>query len=134
MHKMFHPVQTYLWQNFNQNIYPYIKQMSLIYFQYIDNIFVTWKRTKAELMTFLTKLNKMRKMKFDFQLPPSQNVLKKTKIITLIQLDIETYWSECIFTYSIRVPKLSICNGQYERTLTNSLTNSQSLILKSIYI
>lgn len=87
---MFHPMQTYLWQKFNQNIYPYIKQMSLIYFQYIDNIFVTWKRTAADLMTFLTKLNKMRKMKFDFQLPPSQDVLKRTKIIILIQLDIET--------------------------------------------
>lgn len=76
---MFHPVQTYLWQNFNQNIYPYIKQMSLIYFQYMGDIFVTWERTTAELMTFLTKLNKMRKMRFDFQLPPSQDVFKKPK-------------------------------------------------------
>lgn len=53
--------------------------MSLIYFQYMGDIFVTWERTTAELMTFLTKLNKMRKMRFDFQLPPSQDVFKKPK-------------------------------------------------------
>ena len=34
-----------------KNIYPYIKEVSLLYLRYIDDIFMIRKGTKAELMT-----------------------------------------------------------------------------------
>ena len=40
-----------------KHIYLYIKEMSLLYLRYIDDIFMIWKDTKAELMTFIKELN-----------------------------------------------------------------------------
>ena len=54
-----------------KHIYPYIKEMSLIYLRYIDDIFMIWKGTEAELMTFIKDLNEKQKtIKFDFQVSP----------------------------------------------------------------
>ena len=54
-----------------KHIYPYIKETSLIYLRYIDDIFMIWKGTEAELMTFIKDLNEKHKtIKFDFQVSP----------------------------------------------------------------
>ena len=55
-------------ENFEANhIYPYIKAKSLLYLSYIDDIFMIWKITKAELMTFIKELNEKHKtIKFNF--------------------------------------------------------------------
>ena len=37
--------------------YPYIKEMSLLYLRYIDDIFTIQKGKKAELMAFMKDLN-----------------------------------------------------------------------------
>ena len=56
-----------------KHIYQYIKEMSLLYLRYIDDIFMIWKGTKAELMTFMKKLNeKYKTIKFDFQISPKK--------------------------------------------------------------
>ena len=53
------------------HIYSYIKEMSLLYLRYIDNIFMIWKDKKAELMIFINDLNEKHKtIKFDFQISP----------------------------------------------------------------
>ena len=44
-----------------QHIYPYIKNKSMLYLQYIDNIFMIWTGTKQELLIFLEKLNSKHK-------------------------------------------------------------------------
>ena len=50
-----------------KHIYPYIKEMSLLYLRYIDNIFMIWKDKKVELMTFIKDSNeKCKTIKFDF--------------------------------------------------------------------
>ena len=36
-----------------KHIYPFIKDMSLLYLRHIDDIFIIRKDTKAELMTFI---------------------------------------------------------------------------------
>ena len=47
--------------------------MSLLYLRYIDDIFMIWKDTKAELMTFIKELNEKHKtIKFDFQISPQK--------------------------------------------------------------
>ena len=40
-----------------KHIYPYIKEKSLLYLRYIDDIFMIWKGTKVELITFIKELN-----------------------------------------------------------------------------
>ena len=52
-----------------KHIYPYIKENSLLYLRYADNIFMIWKGTKADLITFIKELNEKHKtIKFDFQI------------------------------------------------------------------
>ena len=54
-----------------KHIYPYIKEMSLLYLRYIDDIFIILKGTKAELMTFIKDLiEKHKTIKFDFKVSP----------------------------------------------------------------
>ena len=54
-----------------KHIYPHVKEMSLLYLRYIDNIFMIWNGTKAELMTFIKELNEQHKtIKFDVQVSP----------------------------------------------------------------
>ena len=54
-----------------KHIYPYIKEKSLLYLRYIDDIFIMWKGTKAELMTFIKQLNeKHETIKFHFRISP----------------------------------------------------------------
>ena len=36
-----------------QHVYPYIKNKSILYLQYIDDIFMIWTGTKQELLIFL---------------------------------------------------------------------------------
>ena len=43
-----------------KHIYLYT-EMSLLYLRYTDEIFMAWKGTKAELMTFLKGLNEKQK-------------------------------------------------------------------------
>ena len=49
-----------------QHIYPYIKNKSVLYLQYIEDIFMMWTGTKEELVIFLEKLNSKHKtIKFE---------------------------------------------------------------------
>ena len=57
--------------NFEEkHIYPYIEDTSLLYFRYIEDIFMIWKSTEVELLTFIKDLNekyKTIKLTFKFQ-------------------------------------------------------------------
>ena len=44
-----------------QHIYSYIKNLSILYLRYIDDIFMIWTGTKQELLIFLEKLNSKHK-------------------------------------------------------------------------
>ena len=59
-----------------QHIYLYIKNKSIIYLRYIDNIFMVWKGTKQELLIFLENLNSKHKT-IKFELNISQTEYKK---------------------------------------------------------
>ena len=45
-----------------KHIYPYIKDMSLLYLRYIDDIFMIQKDTTAELMIFMKDLKEKHKL------------------------------------------------------------------------
>ena len=43
--------------------------MSLLHLRYINDIFIIWKETKEQLITFIDKLNKKRKtIKFEYEI------------------------------------------------------------------
>ena len=55
-----------------QHIYPYIKNKSILYLQYINDIFMIWTGTKQELLIFLEKLNSKHKtIKFEHKISHS---------------------------------------------------------------
>ena len=75
-----------------KHIYPYIKEITLLYLRYTDSIFMIWKGTKVELMTFIKELSeKHNTIQFDFQISPRKLhfltlCYTKTKITTFKQL------------------------------------------------
>ena len=55
-----------------QHIHPYIKNKSILYLRYIDDIFMIWAATKQELLIFLEKLNSKHKtIKFEHNISNS---------------------------------------------------------------
>ena len=56
-----------------QHIYPYIKNKSILYLRYIDDIFMIWTGTKQELLIFLENLNSKHKtIKFEHNISHSK--------------------------------------------------------------
>ena len=56
-----------------QHIYPYIKNKSILYLRYIDDIFMIWTGTKQELLIFLENLNSKHKtIKFEHNISHSR--------------------------------------------------------------
>ena len=56
-----------------QHIYPYIKNKSILFLRYIDDIFMIWTGTKQELLIFLENLNSKHKtIKFEHNISHSK--------------------------------------------------------------
>ena len=50
-----------------KHIYPLIKNKSVIYLNYIDNIFMVWIKSESEQRHFMNEINqKHQSIKFDF--------------------------------------------------------------------
>ena len=62
-------------------IYPYLREKSLIYLRYIDDIFFIWTGNKEDLLVFLKNLNtKHVSIKFDFKISYSKIEFLDTEI------------------------------------------------------
>ena len=112
-----------------KHICPYIKEMSLLYLRYIDDIFMIWKGTKVELIIFITELNEKHKtIKFDFQFSPRK----------IAFLDTMLYKDENnnIQTTSYRKPTnqqaFLHAKSEHPRSLKSNIPYSQALRLKTI--
>ena len=58
-------MQTFSWHNLKKQ-HPYIKNKSILYLRYMDDIFMIWTGTKQELLVFLENLNSNHKaIKFE---------------------------------------------------------------------
>ena len=65
--------QTFSLHNLKSNIYCYIKNKSILYLRYIDDISMIWTRTKPELLIFLENLNSKHKtIKFEHNISHSK--------------------------------------------------------------
>ena len=64
---------TFMAQFEKQHIYPYIKNKSILYLRYIEDIFMIWTGTKQELLIFLENLNSKHKtIKFEHNISHSR--------------------------------------------------------------
>ena len=103
--------------------------MSLLYLRYIDDIFMIWKSTKTELMTFIKELNEKHKtIKFDFQISPRK--------IAFLDAMLHKDENNNIQTTLYRKPtdQQAFLHGKSEhpRSLKSSIPCSQALRIKTI--
>ena len=103
--------------------------MSLLYLRYIDDIFMTLKGTKAELMTFIKDLNeKQKNIKFDFQVSPRK--------IAFFDAMLNKYENNKIQTTLYHKPTdqqaFLHAKSEHPKSLKKSIPYSQALRLKTI--
>ena len=78
-------VNIFMAQFEKQHIYPYIKNKSILYLRYIDDIFMIWTGTKQELLIFLENLNRKHKtIKFEHNISHSRTSFLDTLIYIYI--------------------------------------------------
>ena len=115
-----------------KHIYQYITihyNTSIIYLRYIDYIFMIWKDTKSELMTFIKELNEKHKtIKFEFQIPPR----KIAFLDTMLYKDKDYYIQTTLFHKPTDQPAFLYAKSEQPRSLKNSIPYSQTLRLKTI--
>ena len=112
-----------------KHIYPYIKEMPLLYLRYIDDIFMIWKGTKAELMTFIKELNEKDKtIKFDFQILPR----KISFFDAMLSKDENNNIQTTSYCKPTDQQTFLQTKSEHTRTLNSSIPYSQVLRLKTI--
>ena len=123
-------LREYFYGNFEaKHIYPYIKEMSLLYLRYIDDIFVIWKGTKVELMTFIKELNEKHKtIKFDFQISPKEIAFLDATLYKDKNSNIQT----TLYRKPTDQQTFSHAKSEHTRSLKSSIPYSQALRLKTI--
>ena len=112
-----------------KHIYSYIKEMSLLYFRYIDDTFMIWKGTKVELITFIKELNEKHKtIKFDFQFSPRKTAFLDTMLYKDENNNIRTT------SYHKPTDQKAFLHAKSEhpKSLKSSIPCSQGLRLKTI--
>ena len=110
-----------------KHIYPYIKEKSLLYLRYIDDIFMIWKVTKAEFMTFINELNEKHKtIKLDFQI-----LARKIAFLdAMLYKDKNNNIQTTLYRKSTDQQTFLHAKSEHPRSLKSSIPYSQALRLK----
>ena len=112
-----------------KHIYPYIKVKSLLYLRYIDDIFMIWKGTKVELITFIKELNEKHKtIKFDFQISPR----KVAFLDAMLYKDENNNIQTTLYRKPTDQQAFLHAKSEHPRSLKNIIPYSQALRLKTI--
>ena len=112
-----------------QYIYPYIRNKSIPYLRYIDDIFMIWTGTKQELLIFLEKLNSKHKtIKFEHNISNSN--------ISFLDTLIYKEKNNTLQTILYRKPTDQQSNlhahSDHPKSLKRSILYSQALRIKTI--
>ena len=107
-----------------KHIYPYINDL-----RYIDNIFMIWKGTKVELITFIKELNEKHKtIKFDFQFSPRKFAFLDTMLYNDENNNIQT----TLYCKPTDQQAFLHAKSDHPRSPKSSILYSQALRLKTI--
>ena len=112
-----------------QNIYPYIKDKSILYLRYIDDIFMIWTGTKQELLTFLEKLNSRHKT---FKLEHNISNSTISFLDTLIYKDKNNTLQPTLYRKPTDQQSYLHAHPDYPKSLKRSIPYSQALRIKTI--
>ena len=112
-----------------QHIYPYIKNKSILYLRYIDDIFMIWTETKQKLLIFLEKLNSKHKtIKFE------HNILNSN--ISFLDTLIYKHKNNTLQTTLYQKPtdqqSYLHAHSDHPKSLKRSIPYSQALRIKTI--
>ena len=111
-----------------KHIYSYIKEKSLLYLRYIDDMFMIWKGTKVELITFIKELNEKHKtVKFDFQIS-----LRKIAFLDAVLYKDENNIQTTLYRKPTDQQPFLHAKSEHPRSLNSSIPYSQALKLKTI--
>ena len=112
-----------------QHIYPYIKNKSILYLRYIDNIFMIWTETKQELLIFSEKLNSKHKtISFEHNISNS-NI---SFLDTLIYKDKNKTLQTTLYRKLTDQQSHLHAHSDYPKSLKRSIPYSQALRIKTI--
>ena len=112
-----------------QHIYLYIKNKSILYLQYIDNIFMIWTGTKQELLIFLENLNSKHKtIKFEHDISHS-NI---SFLDTLIYEDKINTLQTTLYRKPTDQQSFLHAQSNHPKSLKRSKPYSQALKIKTI--
>ena len=117
-------------ENFEaKHIYPYIKEKSLLYLRYIDDMFMIWKGTKAELMTIMKELNEKHKtIKFDFKV----SLRKIAFLDAMLHKDENSNIQTTLYRKPTDQQAFLHAISEHPRSLKSSIPYMQALGLKTI--
>ena len=111
-----------------QHIYPHIKNKSILYLRYIDDIFMIWTRTKQKLLIFLEKLNnKYKTIKFEYNISHSDIFL-----VTLIYKDKNSTLQTTLYRKPTDQQSYLHAHSDHPKSLKRSIPYSQALRIKTI--
>ena len=112
-----------------KHFYPHIKEMCLLYLRYLDDIFMIWKGTKAELMTFMKDLNeKYKTIKFNFQV----STRKIAFLYAMSYKDVNNNTQTTLYRKLSDQQAFLHAKSEHIRSLKSSIPYSQVLRLKTI--
>ena len=112
-----------------QHIYLYIKNKSILYLQYIDNIFMIWTGTKQELLIFLENLNsKHNAVKFEHNISHR----KISFLDTLIYKDMNNTLQLTLYQKPTDQQSYLHARSDHPKSLKRSIPYSQALRIKTI--
>ena len=122
-------VNLFMAQFEEKHIYPCIKDMALLYLRYIDDIFIIWKGTKEQLITFINGLNKKHKtIKFEYEISSQKIPL----LDTMVYKDKENNFQATLYRKPTDQQSYLHAKSEHLSALKDSIAYSQTLRLKTL--
>ena len=110
-------------------VYPLIKDKSVLFLRYIDDIFMVWTKSEKQLKDFISKLNpKYPSIKFDYKFDCKQIEF----LGTLVYIDQQNNLQNTLFRKSSDRQKFINAKLEHPHSLKKSIPYSQALRIRRL--